>query len=161
MQEILLLEVDCKKTKSLKELCEIWCEIFEKYKDKELPRDIVLYILSFVEPEILKESIMLDNFRYFLIQNRGENIGFIEYEIKENEFLLYEFQVLKKFKTKENYVRIVNFIKDFSKNFSLKIFVNCVFQEDIELLSSILSKEKNTQTRYIGSNYFLKEVVFK
>lgn len=162
MQSLFLQDVDHKKSTNIFSLCEIWLKILEELPQNKLPKELIEYNLIFVNEHIIKENIIFDKNFYSLIKQGKENIGFIEYCIADTEIIIDKFYILEEYKNKNIYRAILKLLfNKLGNKRNLKLHICDAFSNDIDILNSLNYKNPTSETKYIGSNYFLKEEIFE
>ena len=152
-----LSEIDYKKPTTLETLSLLWFEILEELKKEKNSIENIEFLEQFTSVKILKNDILIDKTNYFLIKEKEKPIGFIS--TKENDKTLFNnFYLFKSYKNKTALAKILNLIyQHFNSDF--KITINQFFQK--ELLEELELKQIDSQITYLGSDCFLKEIIFE
>lgn len=161
-KNIILEDINHKKPTNIYRLYDIWFDILKELSKDNNLKEIAQYNLLFVEERFIKEKIRIDNFSYLIIKEDNKSIGFIEYKIEEDNFLISKLYLFKKFKNKSFFKAILEeLIKKSKKQKALRLCIAQNFKKEIKILNSLKCKVLDMQTNYIGSNFFLKEEIFE
>ena len=147
-----------KSSYEIDEISKLIKKILNEFYNNAFEKDILEYILNFVESDIIKNEIKIDKAQYFFIKFKQKNIGFFKLDIKNNNlyiakiYLLKEFRfkgfgkqvfsIIKELALKDKLNKIVVFIEETNK-VAIKVFKNWGFTKEADIV------------KYIGSNYYI------
>lgn len=150
-----LVKINLKNTFEFDELSELTKTIFQEFYTPILEKDMLEYILDFIQEPIYKDKIKFDNYNIFLIEHNKKTIGFIEIQETEEFFEIQRFYFLKEYRNKGFGKEIFKKIKKKFNGKKFKLYINEKLTQSIEILEKLGFKLDKKIALYIGSNFYL------
>lgn len=132
---------------------------FEIYS-KILKKEIIEYILSFIEIDYLKNKIILDEHEFYFLKEDRKITGFFEIYKKENILKIEKLYVIKEKRNKGFGKYILDYIFKNNKKEKFEININKNLIETQNYFTYQNFKYKNKIAKYIGEDHFLYEKIY-
>ena len=142
-------------------LCDLIIEFYNEVYIDALGKEIVSYILSFVEIDLMKERIILDGYELFFIKDNKNIVGFYELKKENNVVLITKFYILKE-KRNNGFAKLT--LKSIINENKTNEILVCVNEKLLKSQEFFIKQNFIFQKRiakYIGEDYFVYENVLK
>ena len=115
-----IIKINPRDTKSLSLLCELTKEIWSEYFSYFLSKKDIENLIYFVELDVIKDEIKLDNYNYYFIKIDSLEIGYFELHKKDDFFMLSQLCLIKEYGKKEYIAKVLEYIKKITIDSKIK-----------------------------------------
>lgn len=156
----LIERVNPKSKIELKILVDLIDEIYREVYFDILKKDVIDYILSFVELETLKNKIVIDDCELYFIKENRDIVGFLELKADEKTVYIEKIYLLKEKRNKKIGKFILNSIYNMFKNRKFSVSINKKLKNAHNFFEKNGFKFQKESAKYIGDEYFLHDKVY-
>lgn len=108
--------IECNEVKDIKKLANLASAIWHEYWVEILSNEQIDYMVDkFQSENAIKKQVENENYTYFFIQKKSENIGYIGLSQKTEYLFLSKFYIKKEYRNKGIGTKVFEFIKEFAK----------------------------------------------
>lgn len=101
--------VEVETDKQIAELCNLAKEIWNEYSIRFISQEQIDYMLEkFQSEQSIKGQVNFQKYRYFFLEEDGENIGYFAIQHKKNELFLSKVYIKKDFRGKGYFRKAFN-----------------------------------------------------